>query len=218
MRGVQRGDRTVAPVAADAKRLSHGRFQDLLVYRPNGTPTSFVLFLSGDEGWNAATDAMARQLAQQGAMVVGIDWAEFKATLEADGDALRIPGRRPGKPEPLRAGLLSQPDLSVADPGRRLLGRRLCLRRAGAGAAQHLCRQRSPSVSAPAWIWRNRCARDRTRIRRRGPADLLPIKSLGNPWLNLQGDGDRACPVARARDFISQIHGAAIGDAAEGGS
>ena len=53
---------------------------------------------------------------------------------------LRIPGRRPGKPQPLRAGLLSQPDLFVADLGRRLIGRLLCIRRAGAGAAQHLCR------------------------------------------------------------------------------
>ena len=88
---MQRGDRDVAPVAADAKRLSHGRFQNLLVYVPNGTPTSVVLFLSGDGGWDDATDAMARPLMQQGAMVVGIDWVAFKANLEGDGDACVFP-------------------------------------------------------------------------------------------------------------------------------
>src|SRR5271168_2319346 len=54
-------------------RLSHGRFRDFLVYSPSGPPTSFVLFLSGDEGWTAAAEAMAGQLVQHGAMVVGID-------------------------------------------------------------------------------------------------------------------------------------------------
>src|SRR5277367_2924173 len=66
--------------------LSHGRFKDLQIYKPAGTPASFVPFLSGDEGWNAAADRAARQLAQQGAMIAGIDWTEFRATLEAGRD------------------------------------------------------------------------------------------------------------------------------------
>jgi type IV secretory pathway VirJ component len=40
--------------------------------------------------------------------------------------------------------------------------------------------------------------------------DFLPIKNLGNPWLNLQGEVDQVCPAAVTRDFISQIRGAAI--------
>src|ERR1700689_4829967 len=74
-----------APAAPDPgapTHLSHGRFKDLQIYRPTGTPASFVLFLSGDEGWNATADRAARQLARQGAMVAGIDWAQFKAALE----------------------------------------------------------------------------------------------------------------------------------------
>ena len=76
---------------ANAAHLSHGRFKDLLVYKPAGAPTSFVLFLSGDEGWNPSADTMARQLVQQGAMVAAIDWAQFKANLEADGDECVFP-------------------------------------------------------------------------------------------------------------------------------
>src|ERR1700676_5599519 len=70
-----------ASAAGNATHLSHGRFKDLLIYKPAGPPTSFVLLLSGDEGWNSTADAMARQLAQQGAMVAGIDWTKFKANL-----------------------------------------------------------------------------------------------------------------------------------------
>jgi type IV secretory pathway VirJ component len=75
-----------APTTGNAAHLSHGRFRDFPVYSPVGPPTSFVLLLSGDEGWNSTADTMTRQLVQQGAMVTGIDWAKFKANLEADGD------------------------------------------------------------------------------------------------------------------------------------
>jgi type IV secretory pathway VirJ component len=203
-RGVQRGDRSAAPVAADAKRLSHGRFQNLLVYVPNGTPTSVVLFLSGDEGWNAATDAMARPLMQQGAMVVGIDWVAFKANLEADGDACVFPDgdlenlshfvqayfHNPTYLSPILVGVSSSASFAyavLAQAPRNTFAAALTF---------GFC----PSLD----LQKPLC-----KIQRRGP-DLLPIQSLGNPWLNLQGDGDRACPVARARDFISQIRGAAL--------
>src|ERR1700677_382588 len=69
---------TAAPV-----HLSHGRFQDSLVYKPAGPETSVALLISGDEGWTSTADTMARQLADHGAMVAGIDWAKFKANLEA---------------------------------------------------------------------------------------------------------------------------------------
>ena len=41
---------------AGAEHLSHGRFKNVAIYAPNGTPRSFVLFLSGDGGWNPAID------------------------------------------------------------------------------------------------------------------------------------------------------------------
>jgi type IV secretory pathway VirJ component len=40
--------------------------------------------------------------------------------------------------------------------------------------------------------------------------DLKPLKSLGNPWVTLQGSQDSACPAAASRDFVSRVHGAAI--------
>ena len=58
-------------------------FRDLLVYRPGGPPTSFVLLLSGDEGWSATADTIARQLVRQGAMVASIDWVEVQRQTSA---------------------------------------------------------------------------------------------------------------------------------------
>src|ERR1039458_3439637 len=82
---------TAAAAPPNATPLSHGRFRDFLVYRPAGAPSSFVLMLSGEEGWTPTADALARQLALDGAMVAGIDWAKFKANLESDADQCVFP-------------------------------------------------------------------------------------------------------------------------------
>jgi type IV secretory pathway VirJ component len=204
-RGVHLGGQSHAPpLAADAKRLSHGRFRNLLVYLPNGTPASVVLFLSGDEGWNAATDAMARPLIRQGAMVVGIDWGKFRANLEADGDACVFPDgdlenlshfvqayfHSPTYLSPILVGVASGAPMAyavLAQAPRNTFAAALTL---------GFC----PSLD----LQKPLC-----KVQRRG-RDLLPIQSLGNPWLNLQGDLDRSCPVAVTREFISQIRGAAL--------
>ncbi len=70
------------PLPANAERLGHGRFDSLAVYQPQGTPTSFVMFLSGDGGWNAAMSDSAQALAQKGAMVAAIDTPAFLRMLE----------------------------------------------------------------------------------------------------------------------------------------
>ncbi len=47
---------------------------------PPAQRTSFVLFLSGDEGWDCDRgNHCATSCVQQGAMVAGIDWPKLKA-------------------------------------------------------------------------------------------------------------------------------------------
>src|ERR1700761_8647952 len=82
---------TPAVLPTNVTRLNHGRFKDLLVYSPAAAPSSFVLFLSGDAGWDAQSDALAQKLVQQGAMVTGIDLPKFKANLAADGASCVFP-------------------------------------------------------------------------------------------------------------------------------
>ena len=54
-----------------------GRFGQVTVYRPGGPAKSVVLFVSGDGGWHLGVIGMAQHLAEQGAIVVGIDIGHY---------------------------------------------------------------------------------------------------------------------------------------------
>jgi len=70
------------PLPANAERIVHGRFSEVDVYRPQGTASSFVLFLTGDEGWTADAVATVQALAQKGAMVAGTSLPRLRRMLE----------------------------------------------------------------------------------------------------------------------------------------
>lgn len=67
-----------------AETLSHGRFQNLGIYRPDGEVQRVVLFLSGEQGWTEQLARSAQSLASQGALVAGIDSRALFAELERD--------------------------------------------------------------------------------------------------------------------------------------
>ena len=200
--------------AADsATHLSHGRFRDFLVYKPLGPPASFVLLLSGDEGWNSTADAMARQLVRQGAMVTGIDWAKFKANLDADGAQCVFPDgdlenlshfvqayfRNPAYLSPILVGISSGAAMAyamLAQAPRNTFAAAMTL---------GFC----PSLDLEKSLCKGSGLESIRSTRGRG-VDFLPIKKLDNPWVDLQGADDRACPAGAARDFISQVRGAAM--------
>jgi type IV secretory pathway VirJ component len=63
-----------APQARDTlQQLTFPPFGTLTLYRPAATPTSVVLFVSGDGGWSLGVVGMAERLRNAGALVVGID-------------------------------------------------------------------------------------------------------------------------------------------------
>ena len=212
------GARTMAPATSasmpvDAKRLSHGRFRDFPVYQPAAAPTSFVLFLSGDEGWNSTADAVARQLVQQRAMVAGIDWAKFKANLEADGDQCVFPDgdlenlshfvqayfHNPTYLSPILVGVSSGAAMAyamLAQAPRNTFA---------AGLTLGFC----PNLDLDKPLCKG-SGLEFTRSSRGRGVDLLPIKSLDNPWVNLHGETDRSCPADAAKKFITQVRGAAM--------
>jgi type IV secretory pathway VirJ component len=198
--------------AADPVHLSHGRFKDLAVYAP-AQASSFVLLLSGDEGWNHRADALAARLAEQGAMVVGIDFKRFKAALEADGGDCVFPDgdlenlshfvqayfHNSSYMAPLLVGVASGGSMAYA-----VLAQAPKDTFAGAlsvGFCPHL------SMDKPL------CKGSGLEMTHGGRGlglDLKPLKSLSNPWVTLQGSQDSACPAAANRDFVSKVHGAAI--------
>jgi type IV secretory pathway VirJ component len=57
--------------------LRYGDFGKVLIYRPVGTPKSFVIDVSGEDGWNKETAVIAQILAQQGCLVAGVDYLHY---------------------------------------------------------------------------------------------------------------------------------------------
>ncbi len=70
--------------AGAGERFSHGRFESVAVLRPAGTPSQVVLMLSDEAGWDATQAARAQALADEGALVAGIDWPRLRRRLAAE--------------------------------------------------------------------------------------------------------------------------------------
>jgi type IV secretory pathway VirJ component len=204
----------VADLAAAAPtQLSHGRFKDLAVYNPPAQATSFVLFLSGDEGWSGRAESLAEQLAQQGAMVVGIDLPKFKAVLEADGAECVFPdGDLENLSHFVQAYFHSSTYLaplivgidSGGSMGYAVLAQAPQDTFAGAlsvGFCPHL------NLNKPLC---KGSGLELTHSAHGSGLDLMPIKSLGNPWVILRDSKNLDCPAAATREFVTRVHGAAI--------
>src|SRR5882757_379065 len=198
------------PVAE--RRLSHGRFENFTVYAPHPAPKGFVLLLS-DGGWNQAMSDMARRLAQQGAMVVGIDTARFDAELEADGAECVFPD---GDLENLSHFVQAYYHLPT------YLSPILAGHSAGAAFAYAMLAQAPTNTFAgavsmgfcPSYALRKRLCKgsgleSRPRARE-GGVDFLPSKLIGNPWIVLQGGGPQACDAAVVRSFVAQVPNAQL--------
>jgi type IV secretory pathway VirJ component len=193
--------------AAAPQHLSHGRFKDLAVYSPAGTPSSFVLLLSGQEGWKGAADAQATQLTQQGAMVVGIDLPKFEAVLEADGSQCVFPdGDLENLSHFVQAYFHNATYLAPV-----LVGV------SSGGAMAYAVLAQAPKDTFAGALSLGFCPRlNSSKPLCKGSGlefagvNLLPIKKLGNPWVVLQDSNNAACPVAVTREFVAQVHGAAM--------
>ncbi|HEY2783286.1 MAG TPA: AcvB/VirJ family lysyl-phosphatidylglycerol hydrolase [Steroidobacteraceae bacterium] len=199
--------------AAAPSHLAHGRFKDLLVYAPPAKPASLVLLLSGDEGWNGRAEALAAQLAQQGAMVVGIDLPKFKAVLEADGGDCVFPDgdlenlshfvqayfHNSSYLAPLLVGIDAGGSMAYA-----VLAQAPQDTFAGAlsvGFCPHLNLDKPLCKGSGLEL---------THGARGSGLSLLPIKSLNNPWVVLQDSKNPACPAEANRDFVSRVRGAGV--------
>jgi len=57
--------------------LFYGNVGKIALYHPDRTPDAFVLFISGDGGWNNSVINMATNVVSQGAMVAGINIVSY---------------------------------------------------------------------------------------------------------------------------------------------
>jgi type IV secretory pathway VirJ component len=195
---------------ANAVRLNHGRFKDLSVYSPAGKPSSFVLFLSGDAGWDAPSDVLAQRLVQQGALVTGIDLPKFKANLDADGAQCVFPD---GDLENLSHFIQAYTHSA------NYLAPLLVGVNSGGALAYGMLAQAPKDTFAsaltvgfcPNFDWHKPLCKG-SGVEFEHAASGITFKAipkLGNPWVNLQGITDKSCPAAEAAAFAGKINGAA---------
>ncbi|HXO27247.1 MAG TPA: AcvB/VirJ family lysyl-phosphatidylglycerol hydrolase [Thermoanaerobaculia bacterium] len=191
-------------VAAAAPLLEetaqYGRFGALHLLRETPHPANVVLFFSDEAGWDAAADQLARALAAQGLLVVGIDTRHYLQRVASQHDRCaytagslenlsKVIQKRLGFPSyvhPLVAGLGGGSALAYgalaqapANTFRGGLGLAPC---AGLPGGQQLC----PGHGLA------------TRPAANGGFDLLPAKNVEQPWTALAGADDRRCPAAAA--------------------
>lgn len=201
-----------ASPSAAVKRMNHGRFKNLSIYSPAGTPTSFVMFLSSRRGWDQQSAQLAQLLTRQGALVAGIDWPNFKADLEADDAKCVFPD---GDLENLSHFVQAYFHLPTYLPP-IIMGE-------GAGAtAAYAALAQSPKDTfagaltldfCPSVELRKRfCKGTGVALKVRGRRiEFLPAKNIADPWINLAAGGT-ACPAAEVKSFIAQVPGATLVD------
>ena len=195
------------------QRMNHGRFDDFIVYSATATPTSVVLFLSGDAGWTASLADIAQSLATRGAMVAGIDLRRFRAELEKDGGQCVFPD---GDLENLSHFVQAYFRLPT------YLSPVLMGYSSGATLAYSVLAQSPHDTFAgvltldfcPTLVLRKPLCKGsgfEFTVQHRGrPMQVLPAHNVNNPWINLQAENDRNCKVDTIRTFAAQVPGAKV--------
>lgn len=195
------------------ERISHGFFDRVALYRPSGEARQFVLFLSGDSGWDKAMDAAARALAKEGAMVAGIDMPRLRAALGKDGGGCALPdgdlenlshylqgyARQPTYRTPLLVGYGSGAALAYAMQA-------VADKDTFAGAI-------SLSFCPRIDLGKPMCERaDRHYLKEaKGNVSMLAsVLEMPQPWVVLQAANDRSCGIVGTREFVDHTRGAAL--------
>ena len=196
-------------VNAQDSKFDYGRIGTTTIYQPKGAPTSVVLFLSGDGGWNLGVIDMAKALRDRGALVAGIDTTHFYKSFGADqgpctypaadfesyAHALEAKYHLSNYQYPILVGYSSGATLAYG-----------LLNQAPAGTfAGALSLGFCPDFEMSKPLCEANLLR--TRIRSKAPKgfDFLAVKSTPAPWIVLQGDSDQVCDTAATVGFVNTI-------------
>lgn len=200
------------PLPKNAEKLSHGRFDDLVVYKPDGTPKSFVLFLSGDGGWVQKIDGgvidMAQRMVEKGALVVGISTPALLANFEKDDSSCVYPDgdlenlshfvqayyKVPTYLSPMLVGYSSGATLGYATLAQAPKDTFAGLMTLGFDPALALNKPLCPGTGVAF---------------RKNKAGVVytPSKKIGDPWVALNGGIDQSIDTRLVKPFVTQVPG-----------
>jgi type IV secretory pathway VirJ component len=194
-----------------AETLSHGRFQNLAIYRPGGEVQRVVLFLSGEQGWNEQLSRSAQLLASQGALVAGIDSRALFANLERDDAECVFPD---GDLENLSHFLQAyyrlpnyQPAVLVGDGAGATLSYAMLAQASAETFAGGISIDFCPELR----LRKRLCEANSLHIVPVGKdrGTLVPDK-LDAPWIVLQTHANGACRAAVTQRFVRAVPGSEI--------
>jgi type IV secretory pathway VirJ component len=196
-----------------AETLSHGRFENLAIYRPSGEVQRVVLFLSGEQGWNEQLSRSAQLLASQGALVAGIDSRALFANLERDGAECVYPD---GDLENLSHFLQAYYRLPSYEPS-------VLVGYGTGGTMSYAMLAQAPAETFAGGVSIDFCPELRLRKRLcetnslhtvpigKGQSHSLLVRDkLDAPWIVFQSPTQRACRPAVTQKFVSEAPGTEI--------
>ena len=196
------------------QRMSHGRFDNFTVYVPHSAPLGFVLLLSAMDGWNERMGVLAEALAERGAMVAGLDVAQFNRALEADGAGCVYPdGDLENLSHFVQAYFKLPTYLSPILAGD-----------AAGGTLAYAALMQAPKSTFAGAVSANFCPTYALKkplcegsgikftARPEVGVEFLPSSVAGNAWTVLEKSSAAACDVAAVRRFVAQVRGAQLID------
>ena len=201
----------VPRAGATTERVSQGRFEKLAVSRPAGDVRQVVLLLSGEAGWDAGMERIARTFVAEGALVIGIVTPQALASFSNQGGECVYPSgdlenlshwvqgyaHLPTYYRPLLVGYAAGAGLAyaaLAQAGPDVFAGGIAL-----GFCPHLAMKLPPCDARGRGVG----------ARRGGGVELVPAH-LRTPWIALHGTADQTCPVAATAAFVGKTSGAEL--------
>ena len=188
-------------------------FGQITIYAPPTDPSEVVLFISGDGGWNLGVIAMAEQLRDRGALVVGIDIRTYikametsttcaypAGSLEELARSMQLRRKLPEYRPPILIGYSSGATLVyaalAAAPPETFAG----------GISLGFC----PDLELRRPLCQQGGLKSTPRTKPPAGVDLERYSGLAPPWMVLQGDQDQVCDPEGTRTFVTGIPAARL--------
>ncbi len=201
----------VCASASAQERMEFGRFGVVTIYRQTVHPAHVVLFVSGDGGWNRGVVDMAKEIAAQDSLVIGIDINRYLNRAAASSDHCTYAAadfemlsqyvqkrlNSPSYDHPVLIGYSSGATLVYALLAQAPTGTFL------GGISMGFC----PDLSLPKPFCRGSGLQWKAGPKPRED-EFLPAPGLKSPWVVLQGTADETCNASATAKFVSEVgHG-----------
>lgn len=193
---------------ASVDSLKYGDFGEVYIYKPVKTPDAFVMFVSGDGGWNAGIVKIGMHIVAQGAMLVGINIKRYESNKKASKETCLYPA---GDFESLslfiqkkyKFGNYLKPVLMGYSSGATLVYGILVqapVNTFKGAISMGFC----PDIVSTKPLCKGNGLE--FRVRKQGKSwDLEPYKNLQNPFIVINGIKDKVCNYKETEAFVKKI-------------